>query len=41
LRWAGAGIAALDEGGTGMPNSDAGMVKKVRVVATIDYYLVR
>ena len=34
-------IVALDEGGTGMPNSDSSMMKKVRVVSTIDYYLVR
>jgi hypothetical protein len=34
-------IAALDEGGTGMPNSDSSIMKKVRVVATVDYYLVR
>lgn len=35
------GTVALDEGGTGMPNSDASMMKKVRVVSTVDYYLVR
>jgi uncharacterized protein len=35
------GIVALDEGGTGMPNSDSSIMKKVRVVATVDYYLVR
>ncbi len=34
-------ITALDEGGTGMPNSDSSIMKKVRVVATVDYYLVR
>jgi uncharacterized protein len=34
-------IVALDEGGTGMPNSDSSIMKKVRVVATVDYYLVR
>jgi hypothetical protein len=35
------GVVAQDEGGTGMPNSDASMMKKVRVVSTVDYYLVR
>jgi uncharacterized protein len=35
------GIVAQDEGGTGMPNSDASIMKKVRVVSTVDYYLVR
>ncbi|WP_433969313.1 SIMPL domain-containing protein [Tunturiibacter gelidiferens] len=35
------GVVAQDEGGTGMPNSDASIMKKVRVVSTVDYYLVR
>jgi uncharacterized protein len=35
------GIVAQDEGGSGMPNSDSSMMKKVRVVSTVDYYLVR
>ncbi|HEY6412845.1 MAG TPA: hypothetical protein VIX42_04120 [Edaphobacter sp.] len=34
-------IVAQDEGGTGMPNSDSSIMKKVRVVTTVDYYLVR
>ncbi len=44
-------ISAADAGGTSTPNdevggggdqqSDASMMKKVRVVSTIDYYLVR
>ena len=34
-------IVAQDEGGTGMPNSDASIMKKVRVVSTVDYYLVK
>jgi uncharacterized protein len=35
------GVVAQDEGGTGTPNSDASIMKKVRVVSTVDYYLVR
>jgi hypothetical protein len=35
------GIVAQDEGGTGTPNSDSSIMKKVRVVSTVDYYLVR
>jgi hypothetical protein len=35
------GVVAQDEGGAGIPNSDASIMKKVRVVSTVDYYLVR
>lgn len=35
------GVVAQDEGGSGMPSSDASIMKKVRVVSTVDYYLVR
>ncbi|MBB5344268.1 hypothetical protein HDF10_002247 [Edaphobacter lichenicola] len=35
------GAAAGDEGDGGGTNADASIMKKVRVVATVDYYLVR
>jgi hypothetical protein len=37
----GGGGGAGEEGGGGVTNPDASIMKKVRVVATIDYYLLK
>jgi hypothetical protein len=38
---AGSGAGSGEEGGGGGQSPDASIMKKVRVVATVDYYLVK